>query len=90
MGDWNDLMDAFGGVLPPDIAKAQGVTRHGAPKDRAAYQRAYYEANKERLKALRKPKPRTEAGKAAEARYREKKRILAEISKLPVPTIDDA
>ena len=50
------------------------------PKDRSEYQRAYYEATKAEKKAKRMPQPRTEAQKAAEARYAEKKRLLAEIS----------
>ena len=49
------------------------------PKDRSEYQRAYYEANKAKKKAIRKSQPRTEGAKAAEARYREKRRILQEI-----------
>ena len=53
------------------------------PKDRSEYWRAYYEANKERMKAKRKPQPRTEAAKAAEARYKEKRRILKEIATMP-------
>jgi hypothetical protein len=57
-------------------------------KDRTEYQRAYYEANKARKKALRKSQPRTEGAKAAEARYMEKQRVLREIDALPVPTID--
>lgn len=57
---------------------------------RKEYQRAYYEAHKEEIKAKRKPKPRTEATIAAEKRYREKKRILAEIAAMPVRTIEDA
>ena len=52
--------------------------------DRSAYQKAYYEANKDRLKANRKPQRRTEANIAAEARYREKKRLLKEIADLPI------
>ena len=50
------------------------------PKDRTEYQRAYYEATKAKKKASRKPQPRTEAAKAAEARYAEKRRVLAEIA----------
>lgn len=49
-------------------------------RDRKEYMRAYYEANKSRLKAKRKPRPRTEAAKAAEERYAEKRRILREIN----------
>ena len=49
-------------------------------KDRSEYQRAYYQANKAAKKTNRKPQPRTEAAKAAEARYAEKKRVLAEIA----------
>jgi hypothetical protein len=49
------------------------------PRDRSEYQRAYYEANKERKKAIRKAQPRTEGAKAAEARYRERQRIRREI-----------
>lgn len=45
--------------------------------------RNYYQANKERIKEQRKPKPRTEAVKRAEERYREKKRILKEIATMP-------
>lgn len=52
-------------------------------RDRSEYMRNYYEANKERLKEQRKPKPRTEAAKRAEERYREKKRILKEIAAMP-------
>lgn len=51
-------------------------------KDRREYLRAYYQANKEALKAKRKPQPRTEAAKAAEARYAEKKRLLKEIESM--------
>lgn len=50
--------------------------------DRSAYQRTYYLENKERLKAKRKPQPRTEACIAAEVRYREKRRILREIEQM--------
>ena len=53
-------------------------------KDRSEYARAYYQANKARLKAKRKKQPRTEAAKAAEDRYREKRRILAEIAEMPM------
>ena len=58
--------------------------------DRTEYQRAYYEAHKAEKKAKRKPQPRTEAAIAAEKRYREKRRILAEIAAMPVRTIEDA
>lgn len=51
-------------------------------KDRKEYLRAYYEANKERLKAKRKPQPRTDAAKAAEERYAQKRRILREIDEM--------
>ena len=51
--------------------------------DRSEYQRAYYLANKERLKAKRKPQPRTPASVAAEERYRAKKQLLAEIAAMP-------
>jgi hypothetical protein len=50
------------------------------PKDRSEYNRTYYEATKAKKKAMRKPQPRTEATKEAEARYREKRRILVEIA----------
>ena len=50
--------------------------------DRKAYQSAYYEANKERKKAMRKKQPRTAAMIAAEERYREKRRILKEIEQM--------
>lgn len=49
---------------------------------RAEYMRAYYEANKNKLKAKRKKQPRTEATIASEQRYREKKRILKEIENM--------
>lgn len=58
--------------------------------DRTEYQRAYYEAHKAEKKAKRKPQPRTAATIAAEKRYREKRRILAEIAAISVPTMDDA
>lgn len=58
-------------------------------RDNKEYQRAYYQANKERLKAKRKKQPRTEACLAAERRYREKMRIRREIAAMPVPTIDN-
>ena len=55
--------------------------------ERYEYQRAYYLANKERLKEKRKEKrkaqPRTPAQIAAEERYREKKRLLKEIEAMP-------
>jgi len=51
--------------------------------DRSEYMRAYYEANKERLKAKRKPQPRTEAARRAEKKYREKRRVLQEIADMP-------
>lgn len=51
-------------------------------RDRKAYQAAYYEANKERKKALRKKQPRTAAMIEAEKRYREKRRILKEIEQM--------
>ena len=60
------------------------------PKDRTEYMRAYYEANKEKLCAKRRnPQPR-ETARRAEARYREKQRLLREIAAMPVPTIEDA
>lgn len=62
----------------------------GMPRDRSEYQRAYYEANKDKKKANRKPQPRTEAAKRAEERYREKRQRMAEIADMPVPTIEDA
>lgn len=58
--------------------------------DRTEYQRQYYEAHKAEKKAKRKPQPRTAATIAAEKRYREKRRILADIAAMPVRTIDDA
>ena len=60
------------------------------PKDRTEYQSAYYEANKAKKKANRKPQPRTEAARRAEERYRKKRKLLAEIAAMPVPTIEDA
>ena len=51
--------------------------------DRSEYMRAYYKANKERLKAKRKPQPRTEAARQAEKKYREKIRVLQEIADMP-------
>ncbi len=51
--------------------------------DRSEYMRAYYEANKERLKAKRNPQPRTEAVRRAEKKYREKRRVLQEIADMP-------
>jgi len=45
--------------------------------------RAYYEANKERRKQLRKKQPRTEATLRAEAKYREKRKVLAELENFP-------
>ena len=59
-------------------------------KDRSEYARAYYEANKAKKKANRKPQPRTEAAKRAEDRCREKRQRLADIAAMPVPTIEDA
>ncbi len=57
-------------------------------KDRKEYMRAYYEANKEALKEKSRNRPRrTEAKRAAEARYQEKKRLLREIAEMPVPTM---
>lgn len=56
------------------------------PNDRREYMRAYYEANKERLKAKRNPQPRTDASRAAEERYREKKRTLKEIEAMTFGT----
>ena len=50
---------------------------------RKDYQHAYYLANKEARKAKRKKQPRTEAAIAAEARYREKKRVLWDIEQMP-------
>jgi hypothetical protein len=60
------------------------------PKDRTEYQRAYYEANKAKKKANRKPQPRTESARIAEERYRKKRKLLDEIAAMPVRTIDDA
>lgn len=59
-------------------------------RDRSDYQRAYYEANKAKKKANRKPQPRTEATKLAEERYRERRQLLADIAAMPVRTIEDA
>lgn len=56
---------------------------NGMPNERSDYMHAYYEANKARKKAKRKSQPRTEAAKAAEARYAEKRRILKEIEEMP-------
>lgn len=50
--------------------------------NRSEYMRAYYEANKVRLKAKRKKQPRTEAARQAEERYREKRRLLKEIAEM--------
>ena len=50
--------------------------------DRREYMHEYYEANKDRLKKARKPTVRTRAQKDAEARYREKRRILKEIEEM--------
>ena len=50
------------------------------------YMHAYYEANKERLKhkqQAREKRPRTDAARRAEARYKEKKKALAEIERFP-------
>lgn len=51
-------------------------------QSRAEYQRAYYQANKERLNAAHKAK-RNDATRANEERYREKKRTLKEIEEMP-------
>ena len=50
--------------------------------DRSEYQKQYYEKNKDAKKAKRKKQPRTASAIAAEQRYREKKKILAEIEKM--------
>lgn len=53
---------------------------------RSEYQKAYYQANKARLKAARmvRGKPvRTDAIREAEARYRAKKKLLSEIENFP-------
>ena len=60
----------------------QKANRERLRIERAEYMRNYYDANKERLAANRKAKPRTEANKRAEERYREKKRLLKEISEM--------
>ncbi len=57
-------------------------------RDRKEYMKAYYEAKKTELKAKRKKQPRTEAQRAAEERYREKRRLLQEIETMPTRTID--
>ncbi len=49
---------------------------------RREYMRAYYAANKERLAQMRKKSGRTDAARNAEARYKEKKQVLAEIEKI--------
>lgn len=48
-----------------------------------AKNKAYYEANKERLNAKRAKQPRTAVTLAAEQRYRDKKRLLREIAEMP-------
>lgn len=53
------------------------------PATRQEYMHAYYEANKERRKQLRKKQPRTEAAVRAEAKYREKQKTLAELENFP-------
>ena len=61
----------------------------GMPNDRSESNRAYYEANKAKKKAKRKPQPRTEATLAAAARCAEKRRVLAEIAAMTFgPPVD--
>ncbi len=52
--------------------------------NRADYMRAYYLANRDRIKAKDKGRKRTRTDSAdAQERYREKKRILREIEQMP-------
>lgn len=76
-----------------EAERARQRAYYAANKERvAARSRAYYEANKERIKAQRKAPSRTQARRDAEARYQEKKRILAEIQKMTfgVPLFSEA
>mgnify|MGYP000860960084 CR=1 FL=1 len=78
------------GRLEPTVRRpAEKREVSGAPRDRSEYMRAYYAANKAKLNARRKTYSR-ELARAAKARYLEKKRLLAEIAAMPVPTIEDA